>query len=215
MSLSRKRKRELKKLKKLTDKLIGEQREVISHAGSVLNEAGVQARNLNNEHLAPRVRGALGFLSPGLKAGAGIAKGIGSNILDATRPATEKAFASTLELLEANNQKDAAKRLRKFGQKQGFVKKNRGIGWWIAGIIGGLVAAGIGYSLWQAFREDENTWFAAEDSLAEKAEKVTEKVSEKVSETAGKVSETAGKVTEKAEEAFDKAKETVKSAVSK
>ena len=57
MGLSRKRQRELKKLKRSADQLWDEQRETLEHAADVLRDARRQATNYAREEVAPRVRG--------------------------------------------------------------------------------------------------------------------------------------------------------------
>jgi len=56
MGLSRKRQRELKRLKRSAEDLWDEQREAIEHASAVLRDARRQAANYAREEVAPRVR---------------------------------------------------------------------------------------------------------------------------------------------------------------
>ncbi len=58
MGLSRKREKELKRLKNTASDLWDEQREVLDHASAVVREAGRQLGNVSREEVAPRVRGA-------------------------------------------------------------------------------------------------------------------------------------------------------------
>lgn len=53
MALSRKRQKELKKLKRSADELWEEQREALDHASRVLREATRQANALAREEVAP------------------------------------------------------------------------------------------------------------------------------------------------------------------
>jgi hypothetical protein len=162
MSLSRKRRRELKKLRKLANHLANEQREVLGHAGEVLNEAGQQARKLGNEHLVPRVETALQSIRPGVETGVDIARGVSRNVRRAAAPYAASALARTINMLEKADNKDAAKRLQRYGEKQGLLKRRGRVGGVIALILGGVAAAAVGYSLWQAFREDDELWVAPE-----------------------------------------------------
>lgn len=162
MSLSRKRRRELKKLKKLTNKLVGEQRVVLDHAGGVLAEAGLQARHLSDEHLAPRAQRVLDRVRPTVNAGVDVARGLSRTVCNVATPVASSAVARAVSALEAGNQKDAAKRLQKFGESNGLLKKQRGIAGTFALLIGLVTAGAIGYSLWQAFRDDDELWVAPE-----------------------------------------------------
>ena len=58
MGLSRKRQRELKRLKRSAEDLWDEQREAIEHASAVLRDARRQAANYAREEVGPRVRDA-------------------------------------------------------------------------------------------------------------------------------------------------------------
>ncbi len=166
MSLSRKRRRELKKLRKLTNRLVDEQREVLGQAGMVLNEAGLQARKLGNEHLVPRVENAYDRVRPGVEAGVSLARGFGRSVRQATTPVAAAALARTIAALEKADNKDAAKSLERFGRKQGLIKRRTSVGGVIAAILGTVAAAAVGYSLWQAFRDDDELWVAPESDSA-------------------------------------------------
>ncbi|MGO1434111.1 MAG: DNA/RNA helicase [Canibacter sp.] len=160
MSLSRKRRRELKKLRKLTNSLVGQQREVIDHAGSVLHEAGSQARKIGNEHLVPRIEDAYNRAAPTVEAGFDVARGFGRSLRNATAPVAAGALARAVAALETSDNKDAARRLRRYGERQGLLKKKRGVGGIIGAILGTVAAVAVGYSLWQAFRDDDELWVA-------------------------------------------------------
>ena len=56
MSLTRKRKKELKRLRSSAEELWGAQQEVLANANAVASEARRQADNYTREELAPRVR---------------------------------------------------------------------------------------------------------------------------------------------------------------
>ena len=160
MSLSRKRRRELKKLRKLTNRLVGEQREVIDQAGSVLYEAGNQARKLGSEHLVPRIEDAYNRARPTVEAGVDVARGFGRSVRNATAPIAAGALVRAVTALETSENKDAARRLRKYGEQHGLIKKKRGVGGVIGAILGTVAAVAVGYSLWQAFRDDDELWVA-------------------------------------------------------
>jgi len=58
MALSRRREKELKKLKRESAELWDEQREVIDRASRVVREASRQLANVSREEVAPRVKDA-------------------------------------------------------------------------------------------------------------------------------------------------------------
>lgn len=59
MGLSRKREKELKRLKHTASDLWEEQQEVLEHASKVIREAGRQVGKLSREEVGPRIRGAV------------------------------------------------------------------------------------------------------------------------------------------------------------
>lgn len=56
MTLSRKRQRELRRLKRSAEELWEEQRDAMEHASAVLKDARRQAANYAREEIGPRVR---------------------------------------------------------------------------------------------------------------------------------------------------------------
>jgi len=166
MSLSRKRKRELKKLRAQAEVLLGEQRDILGHAGLLAQEAGRQAKHLGSEVVAPRIGEALQGARPVVDRGVRIARGFGHNARLLAAPILANALASTVRGLERIENEDAARQLRAFGVQRGLLeppKKKRRVGRVLA-IGAGIAAAGaIGYTLWQAFRSDDELWVAPED----------------------------------------------------
>lgn len=164
MSLSRKRRRELKKLKKLTNAVLGEQRVVFGHAGDVLSEAGYQAKKLSDEHLAPRVASAYDVVRPTVSGTINKLKAFGRGAQQTISPYATNAVMRASSALEAADRKDLAKQLVELSAKTGLVqvKKRRRLGL-VFGIAAGVAAAAaVGYSLFQAFRDDEDVWVAPE-----------------------------------------------------
>ena len=69
MSLSRKRRKELNRLRKSADELWSNQQAVLDHANAIAREAGRQAGVLTREEVVPRVReGYEQYLLPGVQA---------------------------------------------------------------------------------------------------------------------------------------------------
>ncbi|WP_166987891.1 DNA/RNA helicase [Canibacter zhoujuaniae] len=167
MSLSRKRRRELKKLNKLANGLLQEQREVLGHAGVVLAEAGHQARKLGNEHLLPRVEGAYNSVRPAVETGVGAVRSVWNRFTKAATPVAASALSKTVNALEQAEQKELADRLARLGVKSGLIKrKRRVVGGIFAAVAGAAAVAAVGYTLFQAFRDDEEVWVAPESDEA-------------------------------------------------
>lgn len=158
MSLSRKRRRELRKLRSQAQDLLDQQRVVLTHAGTVLQEAGRQAKQLNDEHVMPRVR-------PTVDAGVRQARRAADGVRRFSAPIVATALASTVRTLERLENQEAADSVRSFGVNRGLLeapKKKRGVGGIIALVVGVTAAAGVGYVLWQALRDDDELWVAPE-----------------------------------------------------
>lgn len=169
MSLSRKRRRELRKLRSQAQDLLDQQRVVLSHAGDVLHAAGRQAKHLGDEHLAPRVNDALENVRPVVDRGVLQARRAAENVRRFSAPLVAGALASTVRTLERLENRDAADQVRGFGERRGLlvpVKKKRRVGSIIAIVLGATAAVGVGYVLWQAFRSDDELWVAPEESSA-------------------------------------------------
>lgn len=165
MKLSRKRRRELRRLKGTAQELLDQQRVVLGHAGLVLQEAGNQARQLSDEHLAPRIDETLEAVRPTVDRGVASARRAADNVRRVTAPFVASALARTIRTLDELDNPQAAKQVRGFGERSGYLKaekKNRA-GGVIALGLGIAAAAGVGYALWQAFRTDDELWIAPEN----------------------------------------------------
>ena len=166
MSLSRKRKRELNKLRSQAEVLLDEQREILGHAGLLAQEAGRQAKHLGNEVVVPRVGEALEGVRPSIDRGVQSARRASNQARLFVAPLLASALASTVRGLERMENSDAARQVQAFAVQQGLLqapKKKFGFGKVLA-IGAGVAAAGaIGYTLWQAFRSDDELWVAPED----------------------------------------------------
>ena len=105
MGLSRKREKELKKLRSTASDLWEEQRDVLEHASEVVREARRQIGNVSREELAPRVRDAVdnrivpvvatGYLAS--KAAVGDAR---HRVVHGVLPSVSSALAGALATLE-------------------------------------------------------------------------------------------------------------------
>lgn len=167
MSLSRKNRRELKRLRAQAEDLLDQQRIVLGHAGSVLQEAGRQAKSLSNEYVAPRVNDVIDEMRPTIDRGVVAARRAADQVRRVAAPIVATALANTVRTLEQMENRDAAKQLRAFGEQRGLLQptKKRRVGGVIAIGLGVVAAVGIGYTVWQAFRTDDELWVAPEGDL--------------------------------------------------
>lgn len=165
MALSRKHRREQRRLRKDAQDLLDEQRVVLSHAGHILGDATRHAKSLNNAYIAPRVDEAADQVRPYVDRGVQRARRAADNVRLFTAPLVASALASTVRTLDRlENGSEASKQLRTFGEKKGLLKpeKKKRAGGVIAIGLGVAAAATVGYALWQAFRTDDELWVAPE-----------------------------------------------------
>lgn len=164
LSLSKKRQKELDRLKAEAQLLLAHQQEVLSHASTVAQEAGRQAQHLTREELYPRVReGYNSYVAP--------AAGKAGDVVNRTLvPALGAALGTALSVADVANDtrvKAAVKRLKDTtskvtGKAPVPVKKKSGIGSYIGIAIGVAALAGVAYAVWQTFRTDDELWVADE-----------------------------------------------------
>ncbi|GAA4162535.1 hypothetical protein GCM10022286_21570 [Gryllotalpicola daejeonensis] len=161
LSLSKKRRKELDRLKAEAQLLLARQQEVLSHANSVAQEAGKQAQHLTREQVVPRVReGYASYVAPA-------AERAGDVVTHTIVPVLGSALGTALSIADVANDKrvkDAVKRLKQTGSKAvGKVpakKKKSGIGTYIGIAVGVAALAGVAYAVWQTFRTDDELWVA-------------------------------------------------------
>jgi hypothetical protein len=176
MGLSRKRQRELKRLKRSAEDLWDEQREAIEHASAVLRDARRQAANYAREEVAPRVRDTYEdrvrpVLRDGVRAGRQAASWGGERLRDDVVPAITGALGSALAMLEAAKDprvRDVVRRVAGAGERAGLVtmpKKSAGPGRYILIGLGVVAAAGVAYAAWQTLRADDDLWIEELDEI--------------------------------------------------
>jgi hypothetical protein len=157
MALTRKRQRELNRLKRDAERLWDEQREAIEHATVVLKDARRQASNYAREEIQPRVREGFG-------AARGAAVSARERFTDDVLPAISGTIGSALAVLEAakNPQvREVVRRVSKAGQRVGVVtppKSSSGPGRYILIGLGVVAVAGVAYAAWQTLRADDDLW---------------------------------------------------------
>jgi len=183
MGLSRKRERELKKLRHSATALWEDQREVLDHAGTVVREAGKQVGYLGREQVVPRVRGTIDHhIKPTVASGVAATRLVAGSARDKVAedvfPSVASAIASALAVIEVAKDakvKEATRQLMKAGdkaskagrkavQKVGKAKPQprRGPGRYILLGLGVVAAVSVAYAAWQTLREDDDLWISDE-----------------------------------------------------
>jgi hypothetical protein len=164
MALSRKRQKELKRLKRSAEDLWQEQREAIDHASVVLREARRQAGNYAREEVGPRMQSAYDARVRPAVASAR------HNLAHEVLPAVSGAVGSALAVLEATRDprvRDVVRRATSTAQRVPArlgkvtplpVKKKSNVGRYIAFGIGAVAVAGVLYAAWQTLRADDDLW---------------------------------------------------------
>jgi len=176
MGLSRKRRRELKKLRGAAENVWGEQREVLEHAATVLRSAGVTVGNVARKDVAPRLRDSYGRrLAPAVNSTVGAVRHAGHvtkhTLTDDVLPAVTGAVGSAIAALEVARDKHLREAIKtasrashevatKAGQRFGLieVKPRRGPGTFILIGLGVVAVASIAYAAWQTLRPDDDLW---------------------------------------------------------
>lgn len=176
MSLTRKRKKELDRLRSSAEKLWEQQQDVLANANAVAAEARKQAAYYTREELAPRMRdGYDQYVRPATAtasraAGAarerfvgdvipavGTAIGTALSVVDHARDARGRAFLG--EVKKAS--KDVSAKARAVTDDSG-----PGAGAVVAVVLGVLASVGLLYAVWQTFRADDELWVADEEPSA-------------------------------------------------
>lgn len=156
MSLSRKRKKELRKLQREASSIWVAQQELLGEAGGLARQAGRQLGNYSREQIAPAINANY--------------QRYGAPALERSRRALNNAAAAVVG--SALSVMDAAEITRaKIGAKTGNPKyvvpvKKRGIGAGgvVAIIAGAAVTAAVAYAAWQTLRTDDELWVADDPS---------------------------------------------------
>jgi len=183
MALSRKKQREIKKIRKEADRLWAEQAAVIDHARHLYDSAKDNARELAEHEVVPALRARYDeSVRPSVDRGVSIAKDvaadaqkrIGTRILPALAQISDQvsttlhdyagkapALDGAASLTDALNQR--AKQAVKEYEKSTKKKSGPGVGGWFLIGAGLAAAAAVGYALWQTFRSDDDLWIADEE----------------------------------------------------
>lgn len=184
MALSRKRQKELKRLKNQAEDLWDDQKELLDHAARVVREASRQAANYTREEVAPRIRDtyedrvrpAVGAVGASARSAAHATR---EKFVDDVLPAMSSALGTALAALEVAKNKqvrEAISRASKLGTdlgvKAGIVQapKKSGPGKYILIGFGVVTVAAIAYAAWQTLRADDDLWIDDEPEPLDSAE---------------------------------------------
>jgi hypothetical protein len=169
MSLTRKRRKALKKLRGTAEDLWLEQQDIIDRANHVAREAAGHAGALAREEVAPRVRGAVEQIGPVIGrnvVGARIAaQEVRNRFNTDVFPAVGGALGSAATVLHVANNPQVRAALAKTQ-----AKKSAPVGAYVAIGFGIVAAVGLGYALWQTLRADDELWIAEDEPGPERAE---------------------------------------------
>ncbi len=180
MALSRKRQKELDRLKAQAEDLWEDQKELLDHASKVVRDASRQAANYTREEVAPRVRETYEErVKPAVNAGlAGARSAAGTTrdkLVDDVLPAMSSALGTALAAIEVAKNKqvrEAISRATKIGTdvgaRVGIVKpKAPGPGRYILIGFGVVAALAVAYAAWQTLRADDDLWIDDEPEAVE------------------------------------------------
>lgn len=180
MSLTRKRKKELKRLRSSAEELWGKQQEVLANANAVAAEARKQAAYYTREEIAPRVRdGYDSYVRPAAQTAGHVAGAARDRFVGDVIPAVGSAVGTALSVVDharaaraaafngdfTKARKELTRKVQVAPQKSG-----PGAGTVIAVGLGVIAAAGLLYAVWQTFRADDELWVADEEPTAPAAE---------------------------------------------
>ncbi|WEG08979.1 DNA helicase [Microbacterium horticulturae] len=188
MSLSRKRKKELRRLQDQANKLWDSQQVLVGEAASVAREAGRQLGNYNREHITPTVQAnyekyAAPYVDKGVKTAqqvfgdkvvpaAGAVVGSAMSVWDVANDTRSKLASGRglssidLDALGKKTQKNSKKATKKISarlaaaSKPASQKSGMGAGGVIALLLGIAAAVGVVYAAWQTLRADDELWVA-------------------------------------------------------
>jgi hypothetical protein len=173
MKLSRKRTKELRKLKSSAEDLWQQQQDVLDQASTVLRQASHQATLLTNEHVVPRVKTTYeSHVRPTVDKSVLVSKAVASTakkkVVGDVFPAVAGVAGSALGILEVT--KDFREKLDELSRnaKKSVAavpvkKSGPGAGTIVLIVLGIVALAGVAYAAWQTFRADDDLWIADDE----------------------------------------------------
>jgi len=164
MAITRKRERQLKRLRKSANKVIAEQRVVLDHANEVARTARGQLAQLTREQVGPTVRDVVDHrIRPAVASGVATAESTVSSAKKtydkSIAPAFAGAVGSVVGALELKKHPQLAKALSK--ASGGRIKAPRtgpGVGGYLLIGLGVAAVATVAYAAWQTLRADDDLW---------------------------------------------------------
>ena len=167
MSLSRKRKKELKRLKGEANQLWQAQQEILDHANQVAREASRQLSAYGREQIVPSVVNTYeNKVQPVVDRGYAASRDfadVARRGLDKTvLPVLGGVVGSVLSIGDIAKDHRVRAALERFQPAKPEPKKSN-VGSVIAVGVGVLAAAGVAYAVWQTFRADDELWVADEE----------------------------------------------------
>jgi len=172
MGLSRKRKKELRKLKGHAEDLWQEQQQVLDRATAVIREASRQAGHLTREEVVPLVQTTYDDkVRPSVDRGRSVTTKALNTVVGAVEmsviPAVAGVVGSASSVLNAARGK-AGETVASVTKGKAVKQEKTGPGAGTFVLIGvGIVAlAGVAYAAWQTFRADDDLWIADDEPEA-------------------------------------------------
>lgn len=163
MSLSRKRRKELKRLQSNAGELWENQQHVLEHANAVAREASRQLGQLTREEVVPRVRtGYESYVRPGVEQAGRVARTAGETV----ERTVGSALGSVLSIGDIANDARVRRAIERVSPRAAAVVKQKngsGFGTYLAIGAGIVAAAGVAYAVWQTFRADDELWVADDE----------------------------------------------------
>lgn len=167
MSLSRKRKKELKRLKSEANELWHAQQDILDHANHVAREASRQLGAYGREQVVPTVVNTYEHrvqpvVDRGYAASRDFAEGAKRGLDKTVLPVLGGVVGSVLSIGDIAKDHRVRAALERFQPAKPAPKKSN-VGGIIAVGVGVLAAAGVAYAVWQTFRADDELWVADEE----------------------------------------------------
>ncbi|PJJ65286.1 hypothetical protein [Compostimonas suwonensis] len=169
MSLSRKRRKELKRLRGTAEDLWRDQQAVIDRANAIAREASRQVGNITREQVSPRVKDTLDqYVRPNLERGMSLSRTAADSakrqFVGNVLPAVGTAIGTALSVADIAKDSRVRAAVDRFNKQNVVVKKSGpGFGTYLAIGLGIVAAAGVAYAVWQTFRADDELWVADDE----------------------------------------------------
>lgn len=171
LELSRKRAKEIKKLRKKADKLWAEQRVVSQHAAEIARQATDQARAYGSESLIPSAERAVHrTVDAGRDTLSKATKGWNRTVVPAIAGGLG-SFAAMAQVAKDDRVKDAIKNVRQYAtvpevSPSRSARSGPNAVQWILIGVGAVAVAGAAYAAWQTLRADDDLWIPDADDSA-------------------------------------------------